>query len=101
MALKGFERENKFTPLLEWKFYSNLIKTHPCQVFPIRRGNVLSRSAMRGPAPEAEGGSKELPDDRHGGCRVQGQGTALPESLLLQTQSSLCCLLAAGCWLGD
>lgn len=38
MALKDFDRENKFMPLLEWKFYSNLIKTHPYQFFffPVR-----------------------------------------------------------------
>lgn len=29
-------KENKFTPFLEWKFYSNLIKTHPCHFFPLQ-----------------------------------------------------------------
>ena len=36
MALKDFDRENKFMPLLEWKFYSNLIKTRPRQFFSYR-----------------------------------------------------------------
>lgn len=89
-------RENKFTPLLEWKFYSNLIKTHPCQVFPIRRGNVLSHSAMGPQLPEQSKDSKDSQMTRTEAaeCRVRAQ-LCRGASLLLPTpgpRSASCCL---------
>lgn len=49
-------KENKFTPFLEWKFYSNLIKTHPCHFFSSPRGHIpfLPHSAVGGQGPGAE-----------------------------------------------
>lgn len=63
MALKDYERENTFMSLLEWKFYSNLIKTHPCR-FCILGENVpsLSHSAVGGQGPQTEWPSATVPE---------------------------------------
>lgn len=70
MALKDFDRENKFMPLLEWKFYSNLIKTRPRQFFSYQGGNVpfLCHPSMGSQGPEQSGprsqeGSRRLLKD--------------------------------------
>lgn len=90
MALKDCETDNKSMPFLERKFYSNLIKVHPCQFFPVgqRVGgrNVLSHAAVGGRGPEVEcpsaagaeqGYPERFPDDVHGGTKFR-VSTQLP-----------------------
>ena len=77
MALKDFDGENKFMPLLEWKFYSNLIKTHPYQFFSCPRGNVpfLSHPSegIRGP-------------EQSGPRQQEGSGQLLKDSQMIRTK---------------
>lgn len=79
MTLKDFDGENKFMPLLEWKFYSNLIKTRPCQFFPYPRGNVpyLSHPSAGSRGPEQSGPWPQ-----------EGSGRLLKDSQMIRTKDA-------------
>lgn len=105
MALKDCETDNKSMPLLEWKFYSNLIKSTPVGFFLWGRGwmgemfyHILQWEVehLRQNGPQLQGQSRGIPKDsqmmcmevpRAGSAHSSSQEPATPDS-----KSSLCCL---------